>query len=515
MSLKSRAKGSMGKCKLCGRDAGFLRREHTDCRLRYERGKSQIIVMTEQAILDSGDNHRLAKNVEREASRSHIRDEEVQDLLHKGWTNAANQLLKAGNLNDTLEDRLLAFPEYFTFPMSKGKRDTTLEQIHRARSVKLREAERSRKQALQMKWNSGRHQIKELIIRHGSRTRIDKSLALEIHQTATKANLTSRMRGNAVFAGWEEAVKATQPKASFGSNDRQNLMLLAKELNITQRRLTNSKALKAFDKELKIRQQDMGKQAIIDIIQQHGDSRLNDPSLTVHIDYLANEHGLNRQMRDEAAATGWEKVVNVTLSNSEFASNIYDYLVELAQQLRIPRIKVDDSAGMQALDKRQQDLGYQAIIDLIRSQGNAKIKDQSLNRRIHRIAKDHGLASRTPVALPFNLIKSEQLIWVFTDVEYLKEVVVRRQIQNKWGVSPTQYGMVTVDCGALGATSRHIYFVGDKERFRIRYDRIVSFKDYPNGFGLNRDAEKARHERFVTGEGWFTYNLVTTLAKQF
>ena len=65
----------------------------------------------------------------------------------------------------------------------------------------------------------------------------------------------------------------------------------------------------------------------------------------------------------------------------------------------------------------------------------------------------------------------------------------------------------------MGVTTKHIYFVGDKERFRIRYDTVVAFKEYPDAVGLNRGAEQARQQKFVTGEGWFTYNLVTTLAK--
>ncbi len=116
---------------------------------------------------------------------------------------------------------------------------------------------------------------------------------------------------------------------------------------------------------------------------------------------------------------------------------------------------------------------------------------------------------------PFNLLKSETLVWVFERTEYLQEQVIQRCQYYSRFETPTQYAMRLVDRGMLGVTTKHIYFVGDNESFRIRYDRIVAFKEYPDGAGLNRESEQARHQKFVTGEGWFTYNLFTTFARRF
>ena len=46
-----------------------------------------------------------------------------------------------------------------------------------------------------------------------------------------------------------------------------------------------------------------------------------------------------------------------------------------------------------------------------------------------------------------------------------------------------------------------------------RHERIVSFTPYTDGIGVQRDALTAKPQSFVTGDGWFTYNLVTNLAK--
>lgn len=65
----------------------------------------------------------------------------------------------------------------------------------------------------------------------------------------------------------------------------------------------------------------------------------------------------------------------------------------------------------------------------------------------------------------------------------------------------------------LGLTTKHIYFAGPKKRFRVRYDRIVSFEPYQDGIGIMREAQTAKPQSFITGDGWFVYNLATNLAQ--
>ena len=135
-------------------------------------------------------------------------------------------------------------------------------------------------------------------------------------------------------------------------------------------------------------------------------------------------------------------------------------------------------------------------------------------------------------SVPFNLMKSEQLVWVIDAVDY-SEVVTRRQRRgHSHGVSiriakglyysPRMFRSQTheweetvhVDRGLLGVTTKHIYFHGSHKRFRIRYDRVVSFEPYSDGIGVMRDAQTAKPQNFITGDGWFVYNLVTNLAKR-
>ena len=65
----------------------------------------------------------------------------------------------------------------------------------------------------------------------------------------------------------------------------------------------------------------------------------------------------------------------------------------------------------------------------------------------------------------------------------------------------------------LGLTTKHIYFADRRKRLRVRYDKIVAFEPFSDGFGIMRDAQTAKPQTFRTGDGWFAYHLVTNLAQ--
>ena len=135
--------------------------------------------------------------------------------------------------------------------------------------------------------------------------------------------------------------------------------------------------------------------------------------------------------------------------------------------------------------------------------------------------------------IPFNFQKSEQLVWLFDGVDYYqmrtrrefrggstgasvrvaRGVYLRQSAFRGHPVSVTE--TVKADAGLLGVTTRHIYFHGARERFRVRLDRIVSFEPHSDGIGIMRDLARAKPEAFRTDgeDGWFLYNLVTNVAR--
>lgn len=143
---------------------------------------------------------------------------------------------------------------------------------------------------------------------------------------------------------------------------------------------------------------------------------------------------------------------------------------------------------------------------------------------------------RKPVAdikgqMSFNLKKSDEVVYLFDSVGYLEERTHRSYVGESHGVSvrvmkgvyyrvgafkgtpisTTQ--MEYVDSGLLLATTENLYFQGQRKSFRIPYPKIVSFTHYSDGIGLHRDAASAKPQIFVTGDGWFTCNLIENLAR--
>jgi hypothetical protein len=132
---------------------------------------------------------------------------------------------------------------------------------------------------------------------------------------------------------------------------------------------------------------------------------------------------------------------------------------------------------------------------------------------------------------PFNLVKSEQIVWAFSGCQYYEDRIHRTRVGGYQGISVRvvkgvyyhvggfhgrsveTHSMDKIDTGVMGITNKNIYFAGKVKIFRVPYAKVVSFDAYSDGIGIHRDAASARAQVFVTGDGWFTYNLVANLAK--
>ena len=134
-------------------------------------------------------------------------------------------------------------------------------------------------------------------------------------------------------------------------------------------------------------------------------------------------------------------------------------------------------------------------------------------------------------SVPFNLMKSEKLVWVMQEVDYIETVVRRERRGSSHGLSirvargvyyrPSTFRSRVIeteetvhqDTGLLGFTTKHIYFSVPRKKFRMRYDKIADFEPYGDGFSIMKDTQTAKPPAFRTGDGWFSYNLATNLAQ--
>jgi hypothetical protein len=134
-------------------------------------------------------------------------------------------------------------------------------------------------------------------------------------------------------------------------------------------------------------------------------------------------------------------------------------------------------------------------------------------------------------SMPLNLQKSEEFVWAFPGTRYLEDRTRREYVGHSGGFSVrVARGLYyhassfkgrpveiterrAVDVGLFVVTNKNLYFAGPRKSMRIPYPKIVSFQSFSDGMGLVRDAASAKPQVFVTGDGWFTYNLVANLAK--
>lgn len=133
--------------------------------------------------------------------------------------------------------------------------------------------------------------------------------------------------------------------------------------------------------------------------------------------------------------------------------------------------------------------------------------------------------------LPVNLVKGETVVWAFQNSTYLEDKIQRTYVGRSQGLSVRvmkgvyyrvgdfkgqsveQIVRDPVDKGTVVITNKHIYFAGPRKSLRLPYSKIVSFEPFSDGIGIMKDAANAKPQIFVTGNGWFTYNLVVNLAQ--
>lgn len=205
-----------------------------------------------------------------------------------------------------------------------------------------------------------------------------------------------------------------------------------------------------------------------------------------------------------ALARGWTDLVDELLQ---------DGLLEPAEEQRL-------SSFQQLFGLAQQDLdvsgGYTRVAQA------AVLRDLTSGKLPARVSVAGGV--------PVNLQKGESIIWAFRNVEMLEDKTRREYVGRSQGMSfrvmkGVYYRIggfkgtpidkterVSVDRGMLVVTDRNIYFAGPQKSMRIPFEKVVAFHPYDNGVGVMKDAANAKAQVFITGDGWFIYNLLTNIA---
>ena len=206
----------------------------------------------------------------------------------------------------------------------------------------------------------------------------------------------------------------------------------------------------------------------------------------------------------EALVSGWEKAVEHFLEDGN---------LEPTEEQRLTAFKDGLSLVQADLD------GQGAYTKLVKASVLRELMEGKIPQRV-----------KVSGNLPFILQKTEQLVWVFPDVTYYEDRTRRQFVGGYQGVSfriakgvyyrvggfrgtPVETTERThMGTGILGVTNKHIYFSGGMKTFRIRHDKIISVVPFSDGVGIQRDGATAKPQTFVTGDGWFTYNMLMNVS---
>lgn len=248
----------------------------------------------------------------------------------------------------------------------------------------------------------------------------------------------------------------------------------------------------------------VGKQQIIELVSRAVGNREIVPTLGSVLADLEYSHCIDNQTARALVIEEWERAVERAFDDGILTEEEDNNLGEIKGALELSQEDLDRNGAYTKLVK------------------GAVLRDV-LNGVIPQRMRIEG-------SLPFNLQRNETLVWVFSDAKYLEQKTRSQYVGGSRGTSvrickgvywrvgsfrghSVPYTETTTYPGYVGVTTKHLYFAGAGKSFRVRYDKIVSWEPYSDGIGIMRDGANAKPQSFITGDGWFTYNLVMNLAR--
>ena len=262
--------------------------------------------------------------------------------------------------------------------------------------------------------------------------------------------------------------------------------------------------LRGVHKECEAKHQS-GKAGIVSLIQKAtGDTSLIN-SLNSAVKDIANGHFIATSDVPSIVIEGWEKAVE---------SVFEDGILTEQEESNLTNIQKHFGFGQEDLDRNG------AFTKIVKG---AVLRDLLHGKVPERIQVEG--------SVPLNLQKGEKLIWIFQGVEYYEQRTRRHFEGGTHGVSirvakglyfrtggfkgyPVERTeIIHVGTGILAITNKHLYFTSGGKSFRIAHSKVVSFQPYSDGVGVQRDATTAKPQIFVTGDGWFTYNLLMNVSQ--
>ena len=272
-------------------------------------------------------------------------------------------------------------------------------------------------------------------------------------------------------------------------------------------RNSHNECKEAFEREKRQQEalREKGHQEIVELVSSainHGNSL---DSLEKQLLSIAESHSIDPSPTKKYLIMGWENAVQTALEDGVLSEEEETSLITFKNHFALSQTDLSTDGS---------------YTQMVQAGALRDILDGELPERI-----------TVGGNLPFNFQKNEQLVWIFQDVAYYEQKTRREYVGGSTGGSvrvakgvylrassfkghPVERTeTVHMGTGILGVTNKHLYFSGGQKSFRIPYSKIISFEPFSDGIGIQRDAATAKPQTLVTGQGWFTYNLISNLAQ--
>jgi len=219
---------------------------------------------------------------------------------------------------------------------------------------------------------------------------------------------------------------------------------------------------------------------------------------------IEQKYGISPGSRSENLVRGWERAVDAALEDNILEEIEEQRLLMFQQHFNLSQSDLDRNGSWMKITQ-------------------ASVLREVLNGKVPTRVNLSG-------ATGINFQKGESIVWAFKSTQYLEEKTRRTFTGTSQGMSfkiakGVYYRVgafkgrpietterIHVDTGLLVVTDKNIYFAGPAKSIRVPYTKIVSFQPYSDGLGIMKDNATAKPQTFLTGDGWFVYNLVTNLS---
>src|SRR5690606_23216422 len=103
----------MGKCIYCGEKAGFLKKKHKECELKFQQGKNEYVEVIKSTILDESNFNGLEEKLISIRQQSYLSEKLHNDLTTRAFVLAVEHFLEDGILSPNEEEKVEKFKERF------------------------------------------------------------------------------------------------------------------------------------------------------------------------------------------------------------------------------------------------------------------------------------------------------------------------------------------------------------------------------------------------------------------